>query len=117
MEARGLIGALSALSCPAAIAIFGIVCLSSDLLRIRRLAYRGAAVTTPLAVASLVASGETWSRACAVVTLLVIAQAAAIVFAGPGRLADYLDDQDPSGDPPWWPAFEREFRTYSQRVR
>jgi hypothetical protein len=25
------------------------------------------------------------------------------------------DETDSGGDPPWWPAFEREFRRYSRR--
>lgn len=117
MHARELIGAFSGLTCPAAVAILVCVCVRSDQRGVRRLAYGGAIATTPLAIASLLASGATWSRACAVVTLLAIAQAAAIVFAIPRPLADYLEDDGAFGDPPWWPAFERRLRAYSRRAR
>ncbi len=118
MEVHELIGDLSGASCLVAVAVLVGLFLRGAERDVRRLAYWGSAASTPVAVASLLASSVTWSRACAVLTLLICAQAASLAFALHNPLAEYVEaDAEPLGDPSWWPTFERQLRLYERRSR
>jgi hypothetical protein len=117
MEVRELIGDLSGVSCLVAIIVLGGLFARPGRRDVQLFAYWGSGASVPVAVASLVVSSVTWSRACAVLTLLICAQAASLAFALHNPLAEYVEDAEPLGDPSWWPAFEQEFRVYEQRPR
>jgi len=115
MEAREFIGDLSGASCAIAIIILVFLFARPWKRDARLFAYWGSAGSAPIAIASLLASNATWSRACAVLTLLISAQAASLAYALHNPLARYVEDAEPLGDPSWWPTFEQEFRVYEQR--
>jgi hypothetical protein len=114
MEVRELIGGLSGASCPVAIIMLVGLFIRPGARDVRLLAYWGSAASMLAAVASLVASSATWSRACAVLTLMLCALCASVAFAEHNPLSEYVEKAEPLGDPAWWPAFEREFRVYEQ---
>jgi hypothetical protein len=117
MEVHEFIGDLSGLSCVVAVIVLVFLFVQAGARDVRLLACSGSAGSALVAVGSLVASSVTWSRACAVLTLLIGAQAASLAFALHNPLARYVEDAEPLGDPSWWPAFEQEFRLYEQRPR
>ncbi|HEX4115981.1 MAG TPA: hypothetical protein VHY18_08920 [Solirubrobacteraceae bacterium] len=117
MEVRELIGGLSGVSCLVAVIVLAGLFVRPEHNDVRLFAYWGSGVSAPVAVASLAVSSVTWSRACAVLTLLICAQAASLAFALHNPLSEYVDDVEPLGDPSWWPAFEHQFRVYERQAR
>jgi hypothetical protein len=117
MEVHELLGDLSSVSCLVAVIVLVGLFVRPGERDARLLAYWGSAGCVPVAVASLVASSVTWTRACAVLTLLLGAQAASLAFALHNPLAEYVEEAEPLGNPSWWPAFEHAFRVYEQQPR
>lgn len=112
-----LVGAVSGVNCGAAVVILVGICRGVERRDVRPLAYCGSGATASLAAASLALSAGTWSRAGAVLALLIAAQAASLALALPRPLAHYAQELDLAGVPSWWPAFERQFRVYARRWR
>lgn len=116
MELRPIIATVNVVSCIGSVVLLVWVCGWAQRGDLRLRAYSAAIATALGPIAALIAWPAQWSRACAVLALLLAAQAAAIVFALGRPLAAYVDDAEPHGEPSWWASFEREFWVYALRA-
>jgi hypothetical protein len=109
-----LFSVLSICAFAAGLGVLWLVCRGHLQSRHRAVPFYGALAAVGAAAPALTVPFS-WSDVIGVVGVFMALAALGIAFATPKPLAAYLSRERRSGDPEWWPGFERAFWNYVRK--